>query len=304
MISYAVVGGCHLEISLVRSWRWEGTIGRGPYAAIGLLGFAVKHNLDRLIASAVFHHHWQIFNYWAPLGRAVRFTSLSPQDAYFLFTMVAVALPFIWVGVVLTLRRLRDAGLPSWLVALFFVPALNLLFFAVLGVLPSRSAEAPRLGPRGLRFKEVLDRMIPQSGIGSAATAIVLMLAFGLALVLLGTTVLNMYGWGVYVALPFCLALASVLLYAYHQPRRYGSCLLVSLLSVLLPGLALVAIAVEGVICVLMAAPLGCVLAMMGGAVGYFIQRRYWGQVQAPAMLSIVLLLVPASFALERACCT
>ena len=31
-------------------WSWEGTIDREPYALIGLIGFAIKHNLDRLMA--------------------------------------------------------------------------------------------------------------------------------------------------------------------------------------------------------------------------------------------------------------
>ena len=31
-------------------WSWRGTVGRGKYAAVGLVLFAVKHNLDRLIA--------------------------------------------------------------------------------------------------------------------------------------------------------------------------------------------------------------------------------------------------------------
>ena len=30
-------------------WRLDGTIGRGTYATVGLVGFAIKHNLDRLI---------------------------------------------------------------------------------------------------------------------------------------------------------------------------------------------------------------------------------------------------------------
>jgi hypothetical protein len=37
---------------------------------------------------------------------------------------------------------LRSAGLPLWLVLVFFVPFVNLLFFVLLGVLPARAAEA------------------------------------------------------------------------------------------------------------------------------------------------------------------
>ena len=31
-------------------WRPNGTIDRGTYALVGVLGFALKHNLDRIVA--------------------------------------------------------------------------------------------------------------------------------------------------------------------------------------------------------------------------------------------------------------
>ena len=42
------------------------------------------------------------------------------DDQIFYATMLALALPFLVVGVVLTVRRLRDAGWPLWLVLFFF----------------------------------------------------------------------------------------------------------------------------------------------------------------------------------------
>ena len=103
-------------------WRWRGTIDRGPYALIGFLGFALKHGLDRLLATVVYDRPWGIFNYWIPPSEAVHFASLPEKDAKFLVAMVALSLPFIWVGVGLTLRRLRSAGLPTWLILFFFAP--------------------------------------------------------------------------------------------------------------------------------------------------------------------------------------
>ena len=97
-------------------WSSEGTLDRGPYALVGLVGFAIKHNLDRALATLVFHRKWDLFNYWIPLDQAVRVTSIAPTDRTFLLSMLVLSLPFIWVGVVLTMRRLRAAGLPAWLV--------------------------------------------------------------------------------------------------------------------------------------------------------------------------------------------
>src|ERR1700683_5439381 len=129
-------------------WSPEGTIDRGPYALVGLVGFAIKHNLDRALATFVFQRQWGLFNYWIPLDQAVRITSLAPADRTFLLSMLVLSLPFIWVGVVLTMRRLRAAGLPAWLVVLFFAPYLNLLFFVILCIYPSKRSDG---GRRSLR---------------------------------------------------------------------------------------------------------------------------------------------------------
>jgi hypothetical protein len=39
-------------------WRWDGEIDRGPYAVIGVVGFAIKHNLDRIVGGVFFNHPW------------------------------------------------------------------------------------------------------------------------------------------------------------------------------------------------------------------------------------------------------
>src|SRR5579864_2867774 len=118
-------------------WTWSGTLSRGAYALIGLVGFAIKHNLDRFIASYLFGRPWGFFNYWIPLNQAVRITSLSHSDGRFLLAMVIASLPFIWVGVVCTLKRIRDAGLPLAWVAVFFLPFANLAFFVFFCLVPS-----------------------------------------------------------------------------------------------------------------------------------------------------------------------
>ena len=102
------------------TWRELGTSGgmvdRETYALVGVLGFALKHNLDRMVATLMFHRPWGPFNYWVPLGEVARITALRNADALFLETMVLLSLLFVWVGVALTMKRLRSVQLPSGLV--------------------------------------------------------------------------------------------------------------------------------------------------------------------------------------------
>src|SRR5258705_11106697 len=91
-------------------WRWDGKVSRGKYAAVGLIGVAIKHNLDRLIAGRFLGYERSFFNYWAPLGKAARLDRLSGTEARFLATILLFSIPFLWVGVAMTVRRLGGVG--------------------------------------------------------------------------------------------------------------------------------------------------------------------------------------------------
>ena len=270
-------------------FRPQGTINRKTYVVVGLVGFALKHNLDRLVATFGFHRPWSLFNYWMPVRDVARVTQLSHSEAVFLASMVAMALPFIWVGVVLTLKRLRSADLPSWLVCLFFVPFLNLAFFLYLSLVPERPTHPPlRTGPR---WSPAL--FMPVSALGSAALTLLITVPFGLALVYLGVTTIANYGWGLFVALPFVMGLAASVLYGMRAPRSLGGCIKVACFSVLILGAGLLALAIEGILCLAMAVPIALPLAALGGACGYFVQRQRWSTQGGAAFVSAVLLIVP-----------
>jgi uncharacterized membrane protein YhaH (DUF805 family) len=288
-----------MRIRLADLWSWQGTIDRGPYLLIGLLGFALKHNLDRLIATHLFGRRWDIFNYWLPPTEAARLASLPAEEQRFFAALLLLALPFIWVGVVLTTRRLRAAGLPLWLVVVFFLPVINLAFFLSLALLPSRPSKGDAGRKTRGRVGALFDRWIPRSAVGSAAMSLLLTLPFGILFTRFGTATLNQYGWGLFVGLPFALGFAAVLLYGYHQPRSYAGCLLVSWFSVLFTALGIFALAVEGLICIVMAAPMAVVLAAIGGSLGYLIQSRPWSHAETPSALLLMVFFVPSLMGME-----
>ena len=279
-------------------WQWQGTVGRKKYLATGAILFAVKHLIDRIVATAVFGRPWSLFNYWVFAGGTD--IDETPQARLrFYAVMVAIALPFIWTGVVLTLRRLRDAGLPTWLVVLFFVPFVNLLFFLVLAFMPARE----RVRGPGRIAASFFDRVIPRGAFGSAVLGIIITAAPIVALTLVSVEQFRNYGWGLFVGLPFALGLSSVMVYGYHAPRTVGKCVLVALLSVGLVSAVLIAVAIEGVICVLMAAPLGAIMAIFGGLVGYAIQHHRAqpdGQAYTVHACAALLIALPAAMLMEH----
>jgi hypothetical protein len=67
--------------------------------------------------------------------------------------------------------------------------------------------------------------------------------------VLLGVDLLEHYGWGLFVGLPFAMGLSSALVYGYHAPRQLAECLLVALLGPLMLAVVLMLVAIEGAMC-------------------------------------------------------
>jgi len=113
--------------------------------------------------------------------------------------------------------------------------------------------------------------------------------------------VMDSYGLSLFIALPFCLGFVSASLYGYRGAVSYGESVGVALLSVATLGVLLILFAWEGAICLLMAAPLGLALAVVGASFAHLIQSRRWNRRHAPAMLSIVMLALPAIIGGEQA---
>ncbi len=289
-------------------WRWDGTIHRARYTLIGLGAFAVKFALDRFVALELFHREWLPWNYvvfpWRPnvIGNAQPKPWLQPagsDDFQFVAAMLLIAIPFIWLGVTLTVQRLRDAGQPLWLVVLFFVPVINVLFLLLLCVIGTHSRTEFR-GVAPWPQTRCVGSWVPRSKTGAGLMAIGATLVAGLAFTAFSTQVLKTYGVGLFVAAPFCLGLFSVLVYSYHEPRTMIQCLTVSLVPIAILGGVLVVVAIEGIICIAMAAPFAAGLAAFGGAIGFAIQAGYWKARQAPAVLGVVLLFTPGFAGVEQ----
>jgi hypothetical protein len=274
-------------------WDWCGEIDRGPYLFWGALLMAIKYNVDRIIAAA-YHRDWAVWAYLFPTTRFGGHPALA-ADAHFFRTLVIVALPFIWAGVVLTLRRLRHAGLPLWLVALFFLPFINYVFFLLMAIVPHRE-----VAPAAHR-QSWYTRWVPRSEVGAAVAGIFVAVPLAIAATYLAVIFFKNYGWGVFVGIPFWLGLVSTLLYTWHEPRRPGMCVAVSTISLTLLGAVIFAAAWEGFICLLMAAPIAFPIGWLGALVGYAVQPRKPDMPQPAHVIPALVLVLPLLLGGEHA---
>ncbi|MDE1170338.1 MAG: SRPBCC family protein [Verrucomicrobium sp.] len=272
----------------IKNWL-AAPIGRWAYFSQGFILIAVKYNLDRVIAWVGFRRTWQMSSYVKPHASAsIDAVGVSEQGFY--LALLLTALPFLFMGLALTWKRLKSAGLHGGLCLLFFVPAVNLLFFLLLSLLPPRSAERASSVPPPLPGG--------WDWLTGALGSIGIVGLVGTGLVVLGVKVLHNYGSGLFVALPFELGLTSVLIYNYRWPRGLGASLRVAVLPVVFIGAALFAIPFEGLICLLMAAPIALVLALAGGLVGYAIQKARHARV-SPVVAAAILAATPLFMGME-----
>lgn len=284
-------------MNLASIWTWNGRVSRGTYALAGFLGVAIKHNLDRLLA----HEsglQWHIWNYWYALDGSAHPNSLTSPSRQFLGALLLTALPFIWIGVTMTVKRLRDAGQPLWLTILFFAPIVNLLFFAVLCVLPGH--EAHDTSSVAAKPQQALPGFWPKSRWGSAALGVAIAAVLGTSVAWFDLRFLGTYGLTLFVALPFVMGYLAVWVHCRTQPRKLSDVLAVVTFSVLLAGAGIAAIALEGLICLAMAAPIAWALAFFGGFLAYTIHNRPVVQRPVNATLAVLVFALPAMLGAEH----
>src|SRR5215467_2129391 len=165
-------------MNLLSLWRWEGRVKGSTYLFVGIVAFATKMLLDFTISTFGFHRFWTPLFYLRPFGTFVYSLAQARPNGVFALTMLLVALPFVWLGLAMTVKRLRDAGRPLWLACLFFLPVLNFVVLLVFTTFssaqqPSKEEAAPwpNVKPLG--------GLIPHSKWGSTLLSIALTALLG-----------------------------------------------------------------------------------------------------------------------------
>lgn len=280
-------------------FSFRGTVDRLTYVALGAALFALKVPLDFLVAEVCFHRRWSIYNYLSGTQAALIAGATSFDPIYF-NAMLALAFPFIWMGLALTVKRLRSARLPVWLAFLFFMPFVRIFFTLINAVLPSR--EGTPAHPEGVSDAlKARWSLVPRSAIGSALGSVLLTGSLGLVLVGFNVYVLGVYGLGLFVGLPFCLGIIATVLHGYHEPRKLRSYIGVSLLAVTFTALSMIAMPMEGALCLVMAFPIWGGCTALGCLVGAAVLQQVRSQRDIAVLTICLSLAVPALMGAEAA---
>lgn len=106
------------------------------------------------------------------------------------------------------------------------------------------------------------------------------------------------YGLTIFILTPFFIGVASTIIYGYKVEHSFRQIFNITTLSVLTYAGGLLLFAMEGLICILMAAPLGILTAVIGTAVGEAILR--WRDRSSLPVVVGLALSVPLTMSFEN----
>lgn len=265
-----------------------GNVSRRHYLIVGVSLMTLKFSVEAALGYVLTGALPSPLVYVAPSFR-LRNTLLGNYDGFAgILALSLWSLPFAWVGVTMSVRRARDAGLPSWLGLGFFVPVLNYLFMAILAATPTRAPTAQ---------VDSSTRTHDPGRVGAALQGVFAGGLVGLILAGVLASLYGKYGASVFLGTPFLIGTCGGFFYCRALPRALGETMLVGVVSQVAGAMLLLLFAAEGVICLTMALP----LALPAGALGAAVGRSLAG-VEPDAVvrsLSVPLLVLPLMTAAE-----
>lgn len=261
-------------------------VDRTRYVIAGLALALLKYALDAGLIYALTGHVWLPHEYMSP-AMSTRSALLDGGNAWALAVMIAWALPFLWIGLSMSMRRAVDAGHSPALAFLFLVPGLNYVLMLVLSLLPSAAAR-PAAQPLSPQRSPMVAAMF------GVATGV----ALAVCITLVSTLVLGAYGQMLFVVTPALIGASASWFFNRDVDQGNFASLTVGLLATAIAGAAILLFAIEGAICLIMAMPIAGVLALVGAVLG-----RQMASAARPGVghLAALFLLTPLLTAFEAA---
>jgi uncharacterized membrane protein YhaH (DUF805 family) len=270
---------------MIAPFSLQGHIGRLPYALWSLGVFFSQH-------LAILIMFWvqgmplrpDLTFYMIPFRWLVAHSKVS--DLTLVLALVYL-LMVTWALVALAFRRAADAGAPEWVAATAIAQIVQIPFILFLCFAPpvapmdqSRDGDSPAASDSAWR---------------TAVLGVVTGVGLTMATVAMGALVFGSYGYGMFVVSPVVIGATTGYLANRADDIGPAQTRLLVVCATALGGLALVGAALEGIVCIVMAAPIAIAVALVGGALGRAIARR----TRRPPVSAFAVL--PLVFAVETA---
>jgi uncharacterized membrane protein YhaH (DUF805 family)/putative flippase GtrA len=270
---------------LLRFWfTFDSPVSRRVYFVHGIALMAVKYAVDATLIWFLAGRLWTPSDYLTT-GADFGHSKLAGAAGALLPLLASWTLPFVWIGLTMSVRRALDAGLSAWLALLFFVPVVNYLVMAVLCLLPPRTTRGH--GPPAERTSHKIPSALLSIGVGAGVD---------IGMFLLSVYGLRDYGVALFVGTPFVASAIAAYIFNRQYVATDRETIQLGVLTMLVAGGLMFAFGFEGGVCLLMALPLGIGLSVLGALLGEAIALR---DSRSPinSLLALVLLSPTSLFA-------
>lgn len=264
---------------LLRYWfTFDEPVSRARYFTHGLGLAAVKYIVDATIIWLATRQLWTPWDYLTT-GASFTHSKLAAAPPALLSLLSLWTLPFLWIGLTMSIRRALDAGRSAWLALLFFVPLANYALMLYLSVVPSSTS-------RGIgRLARPGEARLP-----TAALSIAVGVGIDIGMMAISVFGLREYGISFFLGTPFVVGAISAYIFNRRYDATQGETIQVVLLTLAASIGLMFAFGFEGAICLLMASPLAVGISILGTLVGRAIALR---DSHAPTNALLTLLLLP-----------
>lgn len=235
------------------SAAWPELARRFAYVAASLLLIASQNLATWGVRQAFSDDRAFDLEFWlTPLGNAMSIYSLPPIWGAAIF---AYCLLVAWLLALMSFRLARRTNRGFILAVLSVVPVLQLGAILLNAALPAREADDETQQSRATSAKNVT--------MGLIAGIAVIVLA-----VLISAVTFGAYGWGLFVMTPFIVGITCGYLVNEQSDLGVSATMKLVIAAAGLGSLALVVLALEGIVCIILAAPLAIPVVMLGGVIG------------------------------------
>jgi len=280
----------------MKIWRLlfdpRGIISRSSFTLTAVALVVIKIAGDFALARLLFHRTWNLREYL--FSHLAFLFDNSPNAWKFDAALLLWAAPFAWMGICLLAKRLRSARAPIPLVILFFVPIAKFFLFAVLCALPDRAHDDTRP-----ELAAPIRKWAPESSLASAGLAVFCSTAVGVAFSVLAAEQMRAYSSWLFLGLPFLMGFLAAWIHGLARPRKLRQSFITAYLSLAITGAILLSIAVEGIVCLAMAAPIAVVEATAGAWIAHSLHQTSWKNGSGSSSTIIACVTLPLLITIE-----
>jgi uncharacterized membrane protein YhaH (DUF805 family)/uncharacterized protein YndB with AHSA1/START domain len=246
-------------------------VGPRAYLGAGVVLMTVKYLLQLGILWAVSGAVLSPLSFLSPLTRH-REPLLQGVPTEITVLLVVLTLPFLWIGLSMSVRRATDAGMSPWLGLLFLLPFVNYAVMLGLAFAPSKPGavwQLPTDSAQSTNEAVEIVRDVRSVLIGLAGA-----FAIGSGMTWLMVYEMDGYGATLFFGTPAVMGAITSFSYNHDRLRSLGRSVVLGMLAPLFGLGAMLLFAFEGLMCITMAAPIVAALGAVGAVFGWAFTRQ------------------------------